>query len=142
MEEIMVEKSPLGTFWPSLYEPFRQFGGKLADWLAPAAEASSGEDAYRITMELPGVAEGDINLTVENGVVAVKGEKKTQREETGDTWYFSERQYGAFQRSFRVPADADDSGVSADLKDGVLTITIPRKKPSDKGGKRVKISKA
>jgi HSP20 family protein len=141
MEEIMVEKSPLGTFFPSLYEPFRQFGGKLADWVAPASEASSGEDAYRIAMELPGVAEDDIQLTVENGVVAVRGEKKTEREEKGDTWYFSERQYGSFQRSFRVPADADEKKVSADLKDGVLTITIPRQAPSEKGGKRVKISK-
>lgn len=137
----MVEKTPLGTFWPSLYEPFRQFGGRLADWLAPAAEASSGEDAYRITMELPGVAEADIHLTVENGVVAVRGEKKTEREEKGDTWYFSERQYGAFQRSFRLPADADDAKVAAELKDGVLTISIPRKAPADKAGKRVKISK-
>jgi HSP20 family protein len=140
MEEKMVEKTPLGTFWPQLYEPFRQFGGKLADWVAPAAEASSGEDAYRIAMELPGVAENDIHLTVENGVVAVRGEKKTEREEKGDTWYFSERQYGSFQRSFRVPADADEKGVKADLKDGVLTISIPRKPPAEKGGKRVKIS--
>jgi len=137
----MVEKTPLGTFWPSLPESFRQFGGKLAEWVAPASEASSGADAYRITLELPGVAEDDIQLTVENGVVAVKGEKKTERQEKGDTWYFSERQYGAFQRSFRVPADADDAKVSADLKDGVLTITIPRKAPTDKSGKRVKISK-
>jgi HSP20 family protein len=141
MEEIMVEKTPLGTFFPSLYEPFRQFGGKLADWLAPAAEASSGEDAYRITMELPGVAEEDIHLTVENGVVSVKGEKKTEREEKGDTWYFSERQYGSFQRSFRMPADADEAKVAADLKDGVLTITVPRKAPAAKASKRVKISK-
>ncbi len=137
----MVEKTPLGTFWPSLYEPFRQFGGKLADWVAPAAEASSGEDAYRITMELPGVAEDDIRLTVENGVVAVRGEKKTEREEKGDTWYFSERQYGSFQRSFRVPADADEAKVSADLKDGVLTITVPRRAPAEQGGKRVQITK-
>ncbi len=137
----MVEKTPLGTFWPSLYEPFRQFGGKLADWVAPAAEASSGEDAYRITMELPGVAEDDIQLTVENGVVAVRGEKKTEREEKGDTWYFSERQYGSFQRSFRVPADADEAKVSADLKDGVLTITVPRRAPAEQGGKRVQITK-
>ena len=138
----MVEKTPLGTFWPSLYEPFRQFGGKLADWVAPATEASSGNDAYRITMEVPGVAEEDIHLTVENGVVAVKGEKKTEREEKGDTWYFSERQYGSFQRSFRVPADADETKVAADLKDGVLTITIPRQAPTEKSGKRVKISKS
>ena len=137
----MVEKTPLGTFWPSLHEPFRNLGGKLAEWFAPVADASSGDDAYRITMELPGVAEDDISLTVENGTVVVRGEKKIEREDRGDTWYFSERQYGAFQRSFRVPADADGSAVSAELKDGVLNITVPRKAPTDKGGTRVRISK-
>ena len=137
----MVEKTPLGSFWPTLYEPLRQFGGKLGDWLSPAAEASSDEKAYTISMELPGVAEEDIHLTVENGMVTVKGEKRTEREEKGDTWYFSERQFGSFQRSFRVPADADETAVSAELKEGVLIITLQRKAPTKKGGKRVKINK-
>ena len=57
----------------------------------------------------------------------MKGEKKTSREEKGETWYFSERQYGSFSRSFRLPPDADDAGVSADLKDGVLTVKVPKK---------------
>lgn len=92
-------------------------------------------------MELPGVAEEDIHLSVEGGVVTVKGEKKTEREEKGDTWYFSERQYGSFARSFRLPADADEAAVNADLKDGVLTITVPRKAPKPKEGKRVPIRK-
>lgn len=137
----MVEKNPLGTLWPSLYEPLRQFGSKLADWVAPAAEASSSDEAYSIRIELPGVAEDDIHLSVENGVVSIKGEKKTEREEKGDTWYFSERQYGSFQRSFRLPADADEAAVGAALKDGVLSITIPRKAPKKPEAKRVKINK-
>ena len=137
----MVEKNSIGSLWPALYEPFRQMGTRLAEFVAPASEASSGEDAYRITMELPGVAEDDISLTVEGGVVTVKGEKRTEREEKGDTWYFSERQYGSFSRSFRVPGDADDEGVSADLKDGVLTITMPRRAPKAQTGKRVPISR-
>ncbi len=137
----MVEKSQIGALWPSLFDPFRQFGTRVAEWVAPASEASSGEDAYRISLELPGVAEEDIELTAEGGVVTVKGEKKTEREEKGDTWYFSERQYGAFSRSFRLPADADESAVKADLKDGVLTVTVPRKAPATPASRRVPISK-
>jgi len=137
----MVDKTPFGNFWPTLYDPLRQLGGKLAEWVSPASEASSDENAYTITMELPGVAEDDIHLTVENGVVSVKGEKKTEREEKGDTWYFSERQFGAFQRSFRLPADCDEAAIKADLKDGVLTISLPRKKLADDTGKRIKIGK-
>jgi HSP20 family protein len=137
----MVEKSVESGFWPTLFDPFRSFGTRLADWLSPASEASSDDTAYRITMELPGVAEDDIHLTVENGVVAIGGEKKTSREEKGETWYFSERQFGAFKRSFRVPADADEDGIKADMKDGVLTITIPKKAPEAATAKRVPVRK-
>jgi HSP20 family protein len=141
MEVNMVEKSSLTGFWPSFYEPLRSFGTKLADWVAPPTEASSDNGAYRIAMELPGVEEKDIHLTVDQGMVTVKGEKKATREEKGDTWYFSERQYGAFSRSFRLPNDVDEGAVKADLKDGVLTISVPKKKPAESSAKRVKIGK-
>ncbi len=138
----MVEKTSHTGFWPQLYDPFRLAGSRLADWLAPAAEASQAEDGYRIAMELPGVAEEDIHLSVEDGVVQVKGEKKTEREEKGESWYFSERQFGSFARSFRLPADADAAAVKADLKDGVLTVTVPKKAAEVAGpGKRVPITK-
>jgi HSP20 family protein len=139
----MVEKSGSGSFWPSLYEPFRNFGTRFAEWVAPASEASSDGKLYRIAVELPGVDEKDIDITMDEGVVTVKGEKKTSREEKGDTWYFSERQYGAFSRSFRLPADADASKVSADLKDGLLTLTVPRVEEGTGGStKKVAIRKS
>ncbi|MCG6902931.1 MAG: Hsp20/alpha crystallin family protein [Rhodobacter sp.] len=137
----MVESSHVSGFWPQLYEPFRAMGARLSEFLSPASEASTNEAGYKISMELPGVEEKDIELSVDNGVVTVKGEKKSSREESGDTWYFSERQYGAFQRSFRVAPDADLTGVSADLTDGVLTVSVPRKAPTQKAAKTVKITK-
>jgi HSP20 family protein len=136
----MVEKSLTGGFWPSLYEPFRMMGTRLADWLSPAAEASQDGEAYRIAIELPGVGEDDINVTVEDGVLQIHGEKKNQREEQGDTWYFSERQFGSFSRSFRLPSDADAAGVRAEVKNGVLTVTVP-KKPEKASAARVPITK-
>ena len=138
----MVETSHTSGLWPQLYEPFRAVGSRLSDWLAPASEASTSGKAYTIAMELPGVDEKDIDLSVAKGVVTVKGEKKTAREETGDTWYFSERQYGSFQRSFRVPPDGDEARVGADLKDGVLTITVPKRAETENGAKTVKIKKS
>lgn len=137
----MVETSYTGGFWPTLFDPFRKVGTRLADWLAPASDASSDKNAYRINMELPGVEDGDIHLTVAEGVVTVSGEKKTSREDKGDTWYFSERQFGSFSRSFRLPADADEKGVAAAMKDGVLTITIPRTAPARPEARRVEIAK-
>ena len=127
----MVEKTEQSGFWPSLYDPFRTFGTRLSEWQNPATEASGNDASYDISMELPGVGEDDIELTVENGVVTVRGEKKTETEKKGDTWYFSERQYGAFSRSFRLPQDADGSKASAEMKDGVLHVKVPKLAPKE-----------
>lgn len=138
----MVEKSHTTGFWPSLADPFRTMGSKLAEWVAPASEASVKDSAYTIRMELPGVAEGDVDLSVHDGVVTVKGEKKSEREEKGETWYFSERQFGAFSRSFRLPPDADEAAVTAELKDGVLTIGVAKKAPAEEpGARKIRIAK-
>ena len=139
----MVEKADTGHFWPSLYEPFRTFGTRLADWLSPATEASGDGKAYVLSMELPGVSEADVELSVEEGVVTIRGEKKTEEEKKGDTWYFSERQYGAFRRSFRLPEDADSQGVSAHMKDGVLTVRVPKlAKPEAEKARKIEIAKS
>lgn len=138
----MVETNQTSGFWPSLYAPLRGVGSRIADWLSPASDASSDEDTYRISMELPGVSESDINVTAEAGMLVVSGEKSSEREDKGDTWYFSERQYGSFRRSFRLPVDADDGGVVAHMKDGVLEISVPRKKPGAGTAKSIPVRKA
>lgn len=125
----MVESSHVAGFWPSIYEPFRSLGGKIADWFAPASEAGSSENAYHIDLELPGVKMDDIDISVHQNMLTVKGEKRSMREEKKDSVYFCERQYGAFQRSFRLPADAVADAIDASFKDGLLTLTIPRKAP-------------
>ena len=131
----MVEKVTPGGLLPQLFAPFQQFGAKLQEWLSPASEAASLEDAYEISMELPGVSEDDIDITMDGDLLTVRGEKKAEREERGEGWFFTERQYGAFTRSFRLPADADENAVQARLKDGVLTLRIGRIR-ADKGRAR------
>ncbi|CTQ51812.1 Spore protein SP21 [Roseibium album] len=125
----MIVKSDHSGLWPSLYEPFRAVGTRIADWLSPATEASGNESAYDISMELPGVSEEDIELTVDNGVITVSGEKRSHDEKKGDTWYFCERQYGAFRRTFRLPEDAQGDRASANMKDGVLHVMVPKTAP-------------
>lgn len=135
----MVEKSHTSGFWPSIYDPLRQMSERMAEWLAPASEAAADDDSYRISIELPGVEEKDIHLSVENGMVMLKGEKRTENEEKGETWFFSERQYGSFSRSFRLPPDAEGDKVDAQIRDGVLTITIPKAKPDEAKSSKVEI---
>lgn len=137
----MVEKSHTGGFWPSVYEPLRSAAGRLADFFAPPSEAKVGEAGYTIRMELPGVAEDDIEVMAEDGVITVKGEKRTTREEEGDSWYFSELQYGAFSRSFRLPPEADPSAIRADLRDGVLAITVGKRGPAASTGARIPVGR-
>ncbi|AHM05609.1 heat shock protein Hsp20 [Roseibacterium elongatum DSM 19469] len=138
----MVESAHKTGLIPSLADPLRQVGAKLADWFAPASEAAVNGEGYRISMEVPGVAEGDLDISVHDGVVTVSGEKKSSREEQGETWFFSERDYGAFSRSFRLPPDADGDKVKAALKDGLLTITVPKQAQTPPAGARkVSISK-
>lgn len=137
----MVEKSHVGGLWPSFYEPFRNIGTRMAEWLSPASDASADENTYRISVELPGVEEKDIDIAVHDGVVTVKGEKSAEREEKGDTWFFSERQYGSFSRTFRLPADADGDRIEAHLKDGVLSLTVPKFTPQAPEAKKVAINK-
>ena len=137
----MVEKSHTSGFWPSLYDPLARMGERVRDWVAPASEASTNGDAYRIAVELPGVNESDIDVQVHDGVIVLKGEKRTSREEKGETWFFSERQYGAFSRSFRLPPDADEDAVTADLKDGVLTLVVPKTAPETPPTRKVEVRK-
>ena len=136
----MVEKSQSG-FWPSVYEPMLNFRQRVADWLSPASDASANDDAYHITLELPGVTEDDIDVSVHEGVLTVKGEKTQEREEKGDTWFFSERQYGAFSRTFRLPADADGDRLEAHLKDGVLSLSVPKRTEATGEAKKVAIKR-
>ncbi len=137
----MVETNQSGGFWPQLYEPLRGLGHRLSEWLTPASEASSDEGAYLISVELPGVPEDDIDIRISNDAVIVSGEKSETREDKGDTWYFCERQYGAFRRSFRLPPDANSEKAQAHTKDGVLEITIPRQKVGSSRGRKIEVKK-
>ena len=143
----MVEKSSEYSRWPSLldllYDPLRNIGHRVADWLKPASAASSNDSAHRISMELPGVSEDDVELSINNGSLIVRGEKKTESEKKGDTWYFSERQYGAFSRTFQLPEDADGGKTTATMKDGVLKVTVPRIAPQERDkSHKISISKS
>ena len=137
----MVETSHTAGWLPGLFDPLRTMSGKIADWFAPASEALSDDDAYVVVVELPGVPEDDIHVSVQDRVLSVKGEKKSETERSDKSYYFSERTYGAFQRSFRMPEDADAANVAAEIKDGVLTLRIPKIAPSEPEAQRIKVTK-
>ena len=137
----MVEKAHTagGNWWPGLMEPLRAAGERIADFFAPSADAAATGDCYEINVELPGVKTDDIDITVDEGMLTVRGEKRFEREEKGKTYFFSERAWGAFERSFRLPPDAEAESISADFKDGVLAIRIPKSGPAKESARKVPI---
>lgn len=138
----MVEKSHTAGWWPSVYEPLRQIGEKVADWFAPRSEASVLDDYYEINVELPGVKAEDVDVTMQDGSLVVSGEKRSERQQTGQSFYFSEREYGAFQRAFRLPPDADHDNIDGQFDDGVLRLKIGKKSPSKPPAKKIQIRKS
>lgn len=137
----MVEKSHTAGWLPNVYDPLRAFGQKVADWFAPRSEASAMEDAYEISVELPGVKAENVDVALDGNNLTVRGEKRSEREEKGRTYFFSEREYGSFQRTFRLPPDADTAAIDADYSDGLLNLRIGKLKPSKPEEKKISIRK-
>lgn len=135
----MVEQTHTAGWLPNLYEPLRNIGQKVADWFAPRSEASVAEDCYEINIELPGVRSDDVDVSVHDNSITVRGEKQSKRQETGRTYFFCEREYGAFQRSFRLPPDAEKDRIEADFKDGVLSLKIGKRAANKPEGRKVEV---
>lgn len=119
-------------------DPWRRVQG-VFEATFPAVDVSEDEGSYRITAELPGMEEKDIELAVVRDVLTLKGEKKEQRETREENAIVSERRYGSFQRSFPLPEDADVSGIEASFKNGVLTVTLPRKAEAQASRRKIDI---
>ena len=141
----MVEKAELtphaADWWSQFMGPVRQFGERVAEFFAPSSEAATTTDAYEITMELPGVSEEDMHVEMHDGRLTVSGEKRSSHEEKGKNFYFSELTYGRFQRSFRLPDDADAGKIDAGHKDGVLTIRIAKLAPKSPEARKIEVTR-
>jgi HSP20 family protein len=94
-------------------------------WLPPVDIFASGQHQLVITAELPGIEREDIELTVENDTLTLKGEKKSSTDVHEEQYHRVERTYGTFSRTFALPPTVDNTKVSAEFKNGVLTIRLP-----------------
>ena len=94
-------------------------------WM-PTVDVSETENDFEIRAELPGVSESDVNVSVTDNRLTVKGEKRQETETDGKNYHRVERRYGSFQRSFTLPRNVETSNIKAGFQDGVLTLTIPK----------------
>ncbi|GIK40693.1 MAG: hypothetical protein BroJett011_45260 [Chloroflexota bacterium] len=93
---------------------------------SPRVDVTENEKEVRITAELPGLEEKDIDVSLSNDVLTISGEKKAEREDKGDNYYRMERSYGSFHRSIPLPTEVDTDHCDATFKNGVLQITLPK----------------
>lgn len=105
------------------YAPFERLS---TSGNAPAVDIVDKDKEYEITAELPGIDAKNVEVSLSNGGIVIKGHKKEEKEETKKDFFLSERRYGSFERYFALPDGVDASKIAASYKDGVLTITLPK----------------
>lgn len=108
-------------FWEGDYPRLPAFG----EW-APALDVSETKDAVLVKAEVPGMDPQDIQLTLLDQILSLKGEKRQEKEEKDEHYYRIERSYGAFARAVRLPAPVDGSKVTATFKHGLLRVVLPK----------------
>lgn len=118
--------------WLLRWDPFREmtpswFGQPPAEaTFSPAFEVKENKDNFLFKADLPGMKEQDIEVKLTGDRLTVSGKREAEREDKGDTYYAYERSFGSFLRTFTLPAGFDGDHVHAELKDGVLTIVVPK----------------
>ncbi|HEV8629732.1 MAG TPA: Hsp20/alpha crystallin family protein [Thermoanaerobaculia bacterium] len=116
--------SPLERLVGDLFEPLGDLGTRQG-W-APSVNIEETDDAYEVSADLPGMSKEDVDVTVEQNVLTISGERKWGDEKENRNFHRVERGYGRFLRSFALPHLVDSSNVQATFKDGVLHIRIPK----------------
>ena len=111
---------------------------RVYDW-APAADVSETDGEYLIKAELPEVRKDDLNITVQEGVLTLAGERKEEKREDNEKVHRIERFRGSFSRRFTLPDDADEQGIKAESRDGVLVIHIPKHKVAQPQPRQIQV---
>jgi len=131
------------------------FGGLLTDWdpfrdvgsvfgarpfgRFPQTDIKEGDKDFSVTIELPGVALEDLDLAITDNTLTVKGEKRSEREEQEKGHHLKERSYGRFERSFRLPEEANPDKIDASFENGVLKIRLPKRSEARKKARKISV---
>jgi len=138
--------------WPTVFDPFRELqdierriGAVLntnrpvqkVESFTPAVNEKVDENGYHLEIDLPGVKKENIEISVNDGILTISGERKLERKEEKENYTRIESFFGRFERSFKLPADADADGIEAKYEGGVLRLYIPRRQKPE--GKKIEI---
>jgi HSP20 family protein len=129
----------MDRLWDSFLEgrPIRRAEEGL-DWL-PSLDVSETKNDLVIKAELPGMDSKDIDISLSNGFLTIKGEKKQEKEEKDENYHLIERGYGTFTRSVRLPREVQSDKITASFKNGVLRVTLPKSEEAKKKEIKIKV---
>jgi len=124
--------------------PLRRRNGEqealtVAEW-SPLVDIEESEKEYLIKAEIPEMKKEDVKIAVQDDILSISGERKSEKEEKGKKYHRVERSYGSFLRSFTLPDDADGTKITAEYKDGVLRLHLPKSEQAKPKAIEVKVS--
>ncbi len=131
MERLLEDFFGDGDLWPRLGE------GRRAGAFVPSVDVKETDKDIRVVADLPGMDEKDIQVDLTDGGLSIRGEKKSDHEESREGYYRAERSYGSFERFIPLPVAVEGGKVTAEFKNGVLTVTLP--KPPEAQAKHARI---
>ncbi len=126
--------------WPRW--PTALLRGNGHELMVPEVDVHENGKQFTIEIDLPGVDEKDVSVTLANGLLTIKGEKKLEREEKKENYYMAERSYGAFERTLRLPETIDDAKLEARFDKGVLKVVAQKKPDAIKAERKIEIKKS
>jgi len=130
---------------PTDFDPFKDIRMPFASMpfgfgrLEPRTDVCEDDKGYEITVELPGLDDDDVAVTVSDNTITIKGEKKVEHETDEEGYHLHERGFGSFQRSFRLPDDIDAEKISATFAKGVLTVALPKSEAAKAKVRKIKV---
>ena len=129
----------MDRLWDSFLEGApRKRGEERGEWL-PSLDVSETKNELVVKAEIPGMDAKDIDISLSDGVLTIKGEKKQEKEEKEADYHLVERSYGAFVRSVRLPKEVQGDKISASYKDGILKIALPKSEEAKKKEIKIKV---
>jgi HSP20 family protein len=126
-----------GSFAPSLLSETWTTGK-----ITPRLDVLDDDKAFRVTVELPGLTDKDVAVTVDDSTLTIRGEKKEEKEKKDKDVYRRERAYGSFRRTIELPGEVDAAKIEAKFKDGVLTIDLPKTKEAQEKIRQIPVKAA
>jgi HSP20 family protein len=128
-DELLRTNSPYGQRLTPAGQFIHQFGaGQAAQAWAPPVDIAERKDAYLVAVDLPGVATGDLEITFQDGLLTIQGERHAAHDSAAEKVHRAERRYGAFRRSITLPSHVQADAIEASAQDGVLQVLAPKAK--------------